>query len=239
MIDLTKKKILVFDLEVVPYDFETHYDEHTKEYLLKYASTPEEKKYVLDNLVFNSFTSKLIAIGMLDLSDNKGAVLVNAPEGVILTSQYEEINYRVYEEKRMVELFWDTLKEKNYDLFVTFNGREFDCPYIMLKSFELGIRPSRNLMRGTDFNIKDYHIDLLKELGFNKHSAVGARRKFSLDFYCRQLGITSPKANGVAGDQVAQLYENKEYQVIADYCFGDVKAEAELFIKWNELLNFY
>jgi predicted transcriptional regulator len=36
---------------------------------------------------------------------------------------------------------------------------------------------------------------------------------------------------------VDELYKNKEYQKIADYCFGDVIATTELFKKWNNILN--
>ncbi len=32
--------------------------------------------------------------------------------------------------------------------------------------------------------------------------------------------------------------KNKEFQKIADYCIGDVIAEAELFKIWKEYLNF-
>ena len=56
--DITKKKVLVFDLEVAPYDFETHYDEETKEYLTKFATTDEERTKTIDALVFTPFTSR-------------------------------------------------------------------------------------------------------------------------------------------------------------------------------------
>ena len=122
-------------------------------------------------------------------------------------------------------------------MYVTFNGREFDCPFLMLRSLILGIKPSENLMRGSDFTFKDYHVDLMKELTFNRHSPTGARRKFSLDFYCKQLGIESPKVNGVQGDKVKEIYESKQYKILADYCMGDVIATTKLFNKWTELLN--
>ena len=93
-------------------------------------------------------------------------------------------------------------------------------------------------MAGTDFNFKDYHVDLMKEFTFFKHSPTGARRKFSLDFYCKMFGIKSPKEEGVAGDKVGELYGNKEYKTIADYCMRDVFATAKLFKIWSERMNF-
>ena len=236
MIDLTNRKILAFDLEVVAFNFE-NYDEDTQNYLTKYAKTDEEKQTVIENLVFNPFTSQIVAIGMLDVVDNKGCVLINSEEDIKIESEKENINYICKNETGIIETFWKTVKDKGYNLYVTFNGREFDCPFLMLRSLILGIKPSENLMRGSDFTFKDYHVDLMKELTFNRHSPTGARRKFSLDFYCKQLGIESPKVNGVQGDKVNEIYTNKQYKTLADYCMGDVIATTELFKKWNEILN--
>lgn len=236
MIDTTQRKILVFDIEVVAYDFES-LDNETQEYLTKYARTPEERQSAIENMVFNPFTSKIVAIGMLNKTDNIGGVLINAEEKIKLESTIPNITYHCYDERSLLEQFWKSLKEKDYTLFVTFNGREFDCPFLMLRSLIFRVKPSRNLMSGNEFNFREYHIDLLKEFTFGKHSPTGARRKFSLDFYCKQLGIKSPKSSGISGASIAELYWNKEYQQIADYCMGDVLATARLFDIWNEVLN--
>lgn len=236
MIDTTQRRILVFDIEVVAYDFEALNNE-TQEYLTRYARTFEERQSAIENMVFTPFTSQIVAIGMLNKTDNVGGVLINTEEKIKLESNLPNINYYCYDEKSLVEQFWRSLKEKDYNLFVTFNGREFDCPFLMLRSLVLGVKPSRNLMYGSDFSFREYHIDLLKEFTFNKHSPTGARRKFSLDFYCKQLGIESPKSSGISGASVAELYRNREYKQIADYCMGDVFATAKLFDIWNEILN--
>ena len=238
MLDLKIRKTLVFDLEVVAHNFVTHFDVETKAYLLKYAKNDEDKQNIIDSLVFNPFTSRIVAIGMLDYKENKGCVLLNTEKKMEIESSKDNINYICGDEKTIVELFWKTLRDKGYNLFVTFNGREFDCPFIMLRSLILKIKPTFNLMSGSDFTFRDYHIDLLKELTFNRHSPSGARRKFTLDFYCKQLGVKSPKSMGVSGDKVGELFENKEYETLANYCIGDVYAEAELLKKWNEILNF-
>jgi len=237
MIDLENRKTLVFDLEVVAHNFVTHFDVETKAYLLKYAKTDEDKQNVIDSLVFNPFTSRIVAIGMLDYREDKGCVLLNTGKKMDIESPKENINYICDDEETIIKTFWKTLKDKEYNLFVTFNGREFDCPFIMLRSLILKIKPTFNLMSGSDFTFKDYHIDLLKELTFNRHSPTGARRKFNLDFYCNQLGIKSPKSIGVSGDKVGGLFENKDYATLADYCIGDVIAEAELLKVWNKILN--
>ena len=145
-------------------------------------------------------------------------------------------NQNLFTEK-LIKTFWDIITSKGYNLLVTFNGREFDCPFVMLRSIYHKIKPGYNLMDGSDFNFKNYHVDLLKEFTFFTHSGRGARRKFSLDFYCQKFGIQSPKGNGISGDMVGQLYDEKRYQEIADYCLGDVIAESELFSYWNEYFN--
>jgi hypothetical protein len=239
MFNRKDKNILAFDIECVAFDFDNRYDEETKAYLLKYAVTDAEKENVITNLVFNPFTSFVVAIGTLDGKNNEGNVYLNT-EGTaqdLPAHLKDNIKLECGDEKQVIENFWKLIGEKGYNAFITFNGREFDCPFLMLRSFILGIKPSFNLMAGSDFTFKDYHVDLLKELTFHRHSPYGARRKFSLDFYCKQLEIPSPKADGVSGDKVGELYRNKEYIQLAEYCIGDVIAEVELYKKWYSGLN--
>ncbi|MCB0724671.1 MAG: ribonuclease H-like domain-containing protein [Ignavibacteriae bacterium] len=237
MIEIDRRKILVFDIEVAAHDFETFFDEETKTYLLQYAKDDDMRVRIIEELVFNSFTSKLVAVSMWDVNDEKGCVLINCDKDPALLPERDSMTYVQGTEKEIVEQFWKIIAAKNYNLFVTFNGREFDCPYMMLKSFEMGVRPTFNFMQGSDFTFRDYHIDLLKEFTFNRHSPHGARRKFSLDFYCKRLGVRSPKDGGVKGDKVTELYNSGEYKKIADYAAEDAIAEAELFKIWNKFLN--
>lgn len=248
--------ILVFDLEVVPYDFDTTYDEETKKYLLKSAKGDAAKEEEIKmNLVFSPFTSKLVAIGMLDVEkyfdhtkyDTVCSVLVNdenkeepLPEGtdeIEDDQKLEKVQYIFGDEKEILNKFWALLKERNYRHFVTFNGREFDCPYIMLRSFIQNVKPSRNLMDKSDFNFKEYHTDLMKEFSYYKNVQHGAAKKYNLDFYCKMLGVKSPKGEGVSGEMVSELYSKKQYYKLANYCLGDVVAEAKLFRKWKEFLS--
>lgn len=256
----TEKNILVFDLEVAPYDFETQYDDSTKEYLLKYADgDPEKEQEIITSLVFNPFTSRIVTIACLDF--NKYFAFKNLNENASISVEMKEkygtvfsnnetdtsqsspkdyidnVQYVYSDEATLIKNFWALIKKYQYNHFVTFNGREFDCPFLMLRSLILDAKPTFNLMKGSDFTFKDYHTDLMKELTFNKHSPTGARRKFSLDFYCKMLGIKSPKSGGVAGDKVHELYENKQFQTIAEYCMGDVIATAELLWKFNNIIN--
>ncbi len=234
--DISGRNILVFDIETVSDKFE-ELPQEVQNYLTKYADTDEKRNEIIDSMSFNALTAGIAAIGMLDYNTGKGCIMVNAEAGTVLENRREGFNYITASEGEIIRKFWEVLEAKNYNLFITFNGREFDCPFIMLRSIFLKIKPGCNLMRGSEWNFREYHVDLLKEFSFYSHGGRGARRKFSLDFYCHKFGIESPKNNGVSGEMVNKLYMEKRYQEIADYCIGDVIAESQLFKFWNEYFN--
>jgi hypothetical protein len=76
------------------------------------------------------------------------------------------------------------------------------------------------------------HCDLLEQFTF-----YGALRKFNLDFYCKSFGIESPKAHGITGLDLKDLFEQKKYREIAEYNLGDLRATAELFRRWDRFLS--
>ena len=76
------------------------------------------------------------------------------------------------------------------------------------------------------------HCDLLEQLTF-----YGAMRKFNLDFCCKTFGIRSPKSGGITGMDMQSLFEEKRFLDIARYNLGDLKATAELFLRWEEYLS--
>ncbi len=132
-------------------------------------------------------------------------------------------------EREVLENFWKTIP--HYAQFITFNGRTFDCPFLMLRSAMLGIKPARNLMPYR-YSAAE-HCDLLEQLTY-----YGAFRKFNLDFYCKSFGIRSPKSEGITGLDLGPLFREGRFREIAEYCMRDVKATAELFRRWHDLLEF-
>lgn len=138
------------------------------------------------------------------------------------------VEYVSGDERTIVAAFWEDIR--NYAQFVTFNGRGFDCPFLMLRSALLGVRPTRNLVPYRYSTSP--HCDLLDQFTF-----YGATRKFNLDFYCRAFGIPSPKSSGLTGLDLGPLYREGRYREIARYCIGDVVATAELFRRWKAYLN--
>ncbi len=218
---------IIFDIETVGVDFET-LDEKSREYFLKYAETPEAQDEAKASLSFYPQTGQIVAIGILNPDTNKGAVYYQSSDGSQEKIQEDEVQYVPSSEKEILKTFWDVIRY--YDQFITFNGRTFDCPYIMIRSGILKIKPSKNLMPNRYY---DQHIDLLDRLSF--FGAV--RRKMSLHVWCQAFGIASPKDQGITGDDVGRLFKEGRSLDIARYCFGDLRATKELFDYWDKYIN--
>jgi hypothetical protein len=241
-------QFLVFDIETAALDFEM-LSESQQEYWLRGITTEEEKEKKLFEMGLTPFTSQVSCIGVMltEIIDGEVKIIKKAA----ISSSYDinnENDYRTEEltdgstwylkdEKGLLKQFWDIFEKKRDVTLVSFNGRIFDAPYLMLRSAIHSIKPTRNLMSGTKFNY-DRHIDLIDELTFYSPSNGGATKKFNFDFYTRSFGITSPKSEGVDGKMVGDLWKNGEHKQIAEYCLRDVSATWELFLHWDKYLNF-
>ena len=225
---------LVFDIETIGVDFEK-LDQFSKDYIAQWAETDEELEEAKDHLSFSPLTGEIVAIGIFNPETQKGAVYSQAPGASSLPKEIENgIILEIGDEKEILQKFWETVK--SYETFVSFNGRAFDVPYLMIRSAIFGIKPSKNLMSNRYLNNQNYgasHVDLLDQLTF--YGAV--RRKYSLHFWTKAFGIPSPKEGGVTGDDVKELFANKKYFEIAKYNLGDLKATSELYKKWQNYLR--
>ena len=225
---------LVFDIETVGERFEDM-DTTTQEVLTRWIKktskneVDEESLFndLKEGLGFSPLTGSIVAIGVYDIERKQGAVYYIGKG----TEVDEEINgymLKQRSEKEMLEDFWEGAK--NYDTFVTFNGRVFDVPFLLHRSVVCEVMPTCDLMEGRYLYQQKgvRHVDLLDQLTF-----YGAMfRKPSLHLFCRAYGIRSPKANGVSGDDVAQLFKDKRFRDIALYNSHDVTATTELYEKW-------
>ncbi len=219
---------VVFDIETLGFPLES-LDEERQAYLLKFAKTEEEKVEAIQRLNLNPFTAQVIAIGMLNPDSNQGKVFYQAPKQEPTFSEDGLVEFVSCSEEEMLQEFWKTMN--HYAQFITFNGRTFDCPFLMLRSALLGIKSTRNLLPYR-YNATE-HCDLMEQLTF-----YGSFRKFNLDFYCKGFGIKSPKSEGITGLDLGPLFTEGRFLEIARYCLGDVKATAELYHRWQNLLAF-
>lgn len=226
---------LVFDIETASFDFDT-LTESQQEYILRYAerekddSKREEKiEDAIRYLSLYPYTAKIIVIGMLNTETENTLVLYESEEKEEWRSEEKKTIYKSMNEKEMINYFWECVKK--VDKVITFNGKNFDIPFVMIRSAILKIKPSINLLKNKYDSSK--HIDLLEQLTF-----FGTTRKFNLDFYCHAFGIESPKSKGVTGMEVKELYKAGRIKDIAIYCGDDVRATYGLYKIWNEFLNF-
>ncbi len=218
---------LVLDIETAGKDFDA-LDEAEKQYFLRYAKTEEEITLAKESLSFYPLTGEVVAIGLLNPDTRKGAMYFQAP-GVEPMLPFEEdgIRYETGAEPEILLKFWEAVK--SYDTVITFNGRGFDCPFLLVRSAMHKIKPSRDLMPN---RYADSHIDLMDRLSF----FGSTRRRFSLDMWCRAFGIESPK-DEVTGYEVAELFSSGRCLDIARYCARDLHATAELFFYWERYIR--
>ena len=232
---------LIFDIETIGENFD-ELDSATQEVLTKWIKkdSESEEEYIKaleelkSGLGFSPLTGQIVAIGVLDYDKNQGVVYFQAPGENFKEFQEENITFKPCTEKEMLENFWKG--SEKYNEFITFNGRGFDAPFLAVRSAVHKIKASKDLMSNRYLSSQKFgatHIDLFDQLTF-----YGAtRRKGGLHLWCRAFGITSPKAQGVTGDDVAQLFKEKKYKEIARYNVGDLNATKELYDYWKNYIK--
>ncbi len=223
---------IIFDIETVGVDFDS-LDQSTQEYLLRWAETDEDELKVRESLSFYPLTGEIVAIGMLDPDSNIGAVYFQSLGDLLLPFEEDGIRYECGTEAELLQKFWTKIKTS--DQFITFNGRSFDCPFIMIRSAVNKIKPARDLMPN---RYNGPHIDLLDQLTFFGAS----KRRFSLDMWCKTFNIKSPKSADESGEvitgyEVKDLFKAGRYVDIARYCARDLRATRELFLIWENYIK--
>lgn len=227
---------LVFDIETAANDL-AGFDEYSQS-LLKEILADENRKDEDEEedlrLAFSPLTSEIAAIAALDVDTGKGGVYFQSGKEA---KSFEEdgVKFEAGDERFLLNKFWELAAF--YDEFITFAGRTFDVPVLMLRSAILDIRPSKNLMANRYLGLQPSnarHIDLKDQFTF-----YGAKyERLSLHFWCRAFGIPSPKTGDVTGADVTRLFREGGYEKIARYCLGDTVATAALFHKWEQFLRF-
>ncbi len=226
---------IVFDIETCSYPFE-NLSESQQEYILREAQKEKDEQLRVEKsdqairyMSLYPFTAKVIAIGIYDIEKEKSFVYYESEKEEEWKVEEKHASYKGLSETEMLKSFWRIIEAT--DKVITFNGRNFDIPFLMIRSAFNKVKPSKNLM--TSRYDTSLHIDLLEQFTF-----YGLTRKFNLDFYCRSLGIQSPKSEGISGMEVKNLYEAGKIKDIAIYCGKDIYATYKLFRIWEEYLQF-
>ncbi|MEI7812824.1 MAG: ribonuclease H-like domain-containing protein [Ignavibacteria bacterium] len=225
---------IILEIETCGHPFES-LPETEQEYLMRYAlreKDEQERNLKCDDVIrylsLYPFTANVISVGLLDVSSEKIVVYFEGPGNSEWTSDEKKARYIEQEEGEILKNFWRIASKT--DQFITFNGRTFDLPFLMLRSAMLKIKPARNLLHSRYDNKN--HVDLLEQFTFH-----GLIRKFNLDFYCRSFGIESPMRMDMNGMEIKNYYEAGRIKEIAVYCGNEVAAIYELYKVWSQYLD--
>ncbi len=138
--------------------------------------------------------------------------------GVVDSETSFERTFSHTNEKELLESFWTWLESARPSLFVTFNGRRFDVPYLNIRSAIHAIVPAYPIPLGWSS-----HFDVREAFeGDDK------RRRGSLDYFCAVFGVPSPKME-MDGTLVGQAYAEGRIEDIERYCLADCRATLALY----------
>lgn len=219
---------IAFDIEVAGFPWE-EVDEITRGYLLNRARDEAERETVPERTALFPGLGKVIAIGLWNVEAERGLILLEGdsePQHEWETVAHSDIQRG--DEVELLERFWEVVGKKRPRL-VSFNGRGYDGPILMVRSAQLGVRPSTNLLPYR-YDISQ-HCDLAEI--FNFHGSF--RENYKLDYWCRRFDVESPKGS-IDGSQVGRAYRQGRIDDIGEYCLRDTRATAELYEKLSKTL---
>ena len=220
---------LVFDIECVGADFDS-LDEPVREYLLKRAKTDEEREQVPGRTALELGLARVVAIGMYSIERDVSMVLLDAGEPGAQPVRIDGVIVEELAEVDMLRRFWELITAGQRRM-VSFFGRGYDGPVLMVRSAQLGVPCGKNLV-GYRYSL-EHHCDLADALCFQ-----GSTRQFySLAYWCSAFGIPSPKAEGISGADVARLHREGRRDEIARYVLRDVHRTTDLYRALIPLLS--
>lgn len=219
---------IAFDIEVAGFAWE-EVDEITRGYLLSRAREPKDRDAVPERTGLFPGLGRIIAIGMWLVREDRGMILLegkSAPE-----HEWEKVpNSKIFrgEERDVLARFWEKVgphpKTGRLPRLVSYNGRAYDGPMLLIRSAQLGVKPTRHMVPKR-WDLSE-HCDLMDV--FNFQGTV--RDSYSLEYWCRRFDVESPKGS-IDGSQVARVYREGRIDDIGEYCLRDVRATAQLYQK--------
>ena len=218
-------KKLVIDIETVGIPWEEH-DPYVREYLIKGLSDGDAEETRRAGGL-SPFRGRVVTIGVINIEDGRSCALYLVPGQTELI--IEKAGARTFisgSEKQILEKFWTFFDSDAR--FITFNGRQFDGPFLMIRSAVNGVVPKRDLV-GYRYGFHP-NCDLREALNF--FGTTNSKQfKFNLDLACKLFGVETSKSEGVDGRSVETWFRAGRHREIADYCLEDVRATAELYEK--------
>ena len=216
---------IALDIETVGCEWDELASE-VQTYLRERERDESKRDDVPNRLGLNPGTGRVVAIGIWYVDEARGVVLAEGPDAE-WTAFDEHAQILRGPEPVLLREFWKVVRDAG--TIVTFHGRGFDGPYLMIRSAIVGVEPTRNLVPYR-YSVRE-HCDLLEILTF-----WGSRPQYKFEFWCRQFGIASPKRD-VQGADVAALVREGRILEVARYCLGDARATAELYARLRPMIK--
>lgn len=180
---------------------------------------------------------KITAIGFCASDDFKAVfVLKRAGKPIGINEIPEGVKISFYEEDKEAEMLRDAFKIlESYPFVMTFNGDDFDMPFMYNRAERLGV-PLKEIplimMRDSATLKKGVHIDLYRTFSNRSFQIYAFSHKyndFSLNSICEGL-IEESKTEYEGELEDLSLYE------LANYCFNDARITQKLTSFNNDLL---
>lgn len=180
---------------------------------------------------------KVTAVGFED-SDGLKQVFVLRKNGSIdgksnIPSDVKVVFYAENEEKKMIE---DSFKFiADYPFVITYNGDDFDMPYLYNRAERLGVKNSENpfyMMRDSATLKQGVHIDLYRTMSNRSFQIYAFSHKYT-DFSLNTVSLALLGESKI--DYGVELDKLENYQ-LAHYCYNDARLTYKLTSFNNDLL---
>jgi len=124
-------------------------------------------------------------------------------------------------EKELILDFIEWLKKEKVSKLISTNGRDFDLPFIFMRSFTWGFEYKD--ISFLKWDIK--HFDLINDI---------TNRKISLNNLARLYGFELKNGNGL---KAIKLFQENRLIELKDYCMYDVLLTEKIYLKYLEIKN--
>lgn len=180
---------------------------------------------------------KVTAVGFED-SDGLKQVFVLRKNGSTdgkneIPSDVKVVFYPESEEKKMIEDSFRFIA--GYPFVITFNGDDFDMPYLYNRAERLGIKNSENpfyMMRDSATLKQGVHIDLYRTMSNRSFQIYAFSHKYT-DFSLNSVSLALLGESKI--DYGVELDRLENYQ-LAHYCYNDARLTYKLTSFNNDLL---
>ncbi len=224
-------RALVFDIETVPCGPRTALPEGVAKALDRFSGGDDGAADLACSL--SPLLGKVVSLAFADgdaVADEAAVtVLVVPPPGRSTDPKDYPPWLRPVDEPALLRAFWVLASQAA--VVVSYNGRNFDVPFLVNRSLPHGV-PARVDLLGNPYNLRP-HLDLYRLLQPGR--ALGPA---GLDVLCWALGLESPKGT-LDGSQVAPTYARGDIEAIGAYNRGDVKATVGVYQRVRDTILRY